>query len=63
MKGKVHARSIRLFVNAGMDFPLCHAGARLLDLDKSRLETTGDREAVTCDRCIARLNKQGDSKP
>lgn len=50
-KPKVHFRSIRHTVNAGMDFPACYGNARLLDLDKSRLPTTTDRNAVTCERC------------
>jgi len=48
---KVHKRSIRLRNNAGMDFPVCYAHAELLDLDKSRLATTGDNAKVTCKRC------------
>lgn len=51
----VHFRNIRLEVNAGMDFPECYAGATLLDLDKSRLPTTGDRARVTCKRCLRRM--------
>jgi hypothetical protein len=51
----LHFRSIRLFNNAGIDFPVCYAGARLLDLDKSRLPTTGDANKVTCKRCQRRI--------
>lgn len=51
---KMHFRDIRLRNNAGMDFPLCYAGARLLDLDKSRLPTTGDFNAVECKHCLNR---------
>jgi len=53
MKRVIHARSIRLRNNAGMDFPVCHAGARLLDLDKSHLFTTGDKSLVSCKKCLA----------
>ena len=49
---KVHLRSIRLRNNAGMDFPECHSNAKLLDLNKARLATTGELEKVTCKRCI-----------
>ena len=52
---KVHYRSIRLFVNAGMEFPQCYAHAALLDLDKARLLTTFDKELVTCSRCLRKL--------
>ncbi len=52
MKTKnVHMRDIRLSNNAGIDFPVCHANAEMLDLDKSRLPTTGKMQEVTCERC------------
>ena len=51
MRYKIHWRSIRLFVNAGMAFPACYATAELLDLDKGSLPTTGNRLEVTCKRC------------
>lgn len=47
---KYHAISLRLFVNAGMRFPLCYANARLLDTDKGRLPMS--RTQVTCKRCL-----------
>lgn len=46
-----HARSLRLFNNAGIRFPLCYANAQLLDMDKSRLTVTSDRADVSCKRC------------
>lgn len=49
---KVHLRDTRLFVNAGLRFPVCYATARLLDTDKSRLSTTTDRTQVTCKHCL-----------
>lgn len=52
---KVHFRNIRFKVNAGMDIPECRAYARLLDCEASRLETTGDKEQVTCKSCLKRL--------
>lgn len=48
----IHKRSTRLFTNAGMDFPVCYAYAKLLDTDKGRLPTTGDGSKVTCKRCL-----------
>lgn len=48
----VHLRSIRLRNNAGMNFPTCYAGARLLDCDKGYLPTTGEVEKTTCKRCL-----------
>jgi hypothetical protein len=55
MKRVIHARSIRLRNNAGMDFPVCYSGAKLLDLDKSHLFTTGDKSLVSCRRCLTAL--------
>jgi len=48
---KIHARSVLLFVNAGISFPLCYSRAPLLDLDKARLRTNGPTELVTCKHC------------
>lgn len=48
---KTHFRDLRLANNAGMQFPACYASAKLLDTDKSRLPTTADRGAVTCEHC------------
>lgn len=49
--GKIHYRDQRLYVNAGMRFPACYAGAALLDLDKGRLMTTGDPACIECHTC------------
>lgn len=51
-KPAIHFRSLRLRNNAGMDFPACYANAPLLDVDKGRLQTTGDPALVTCKRCL-----------
>ena len=48
---KTHMRDIRLRNNAGMDFPLCKAGAELLDLDAGRWPLTGKYSEVTCAHC------------
>lgn len=53
MKHKTHMRSIRLRNNAGIDFPVCYSRAKLLDLDKSALPTTGEASECTCKRCMA----------
>jgi hypothetical protein len=47
---KVHIRDIRLYNNAGISFPACQAGAKLLDLDKSCWTTRGAEDA-TCINC------------
>lgn len=56
-KPVVHLRDIRLYNNAGMRFPVCHASARLLDLDKSGLRMDTD-EKVTCIRCAKKAIKR-----
>jgi hypothetical protein len=53
---KIHLRDIRLRNNAGMDFPQCYVTTANLDIDKSRLPTTGDPKKVTCKRCLRYLN-------
>lgn len=57
---KVHIGDIRLANNAGMQFPVCKAGAKMLDLDASRwnIQTSTDyRNAEDkthfCKKCIA----------
>lgn len=47
----MHMRSLRLYNNAGISFPLCYAGAALLDMDKGRLASTSDKASVTCKKC------------
>lgn len=48
----IHLRDDRLYINSGMDFPLCLAGARQLDLPKSLLPMTDMLPRVTCKRCL-----------
>jgi hypothetical protein len=55
---KTHYRDIRLSVNAGMNMPLCYAGAPLLDCDKSRLPTSGKIDEVTCKHCLRLFPKR-----
>jgi len=51
MASKTHMEDIRLHNNAGMSFPVCYAGARLLDLDKAHLPITSNQKEVTCSHC------------
>ena len=51
MGKKIHWRALRLFNNAGIDFPVCYSQAALLDMDKAHLSTTRDRERITCRHC------------
>lgn len=46
----VHFRSVRLYNNAGMVFPLCQAH-KDLDLDKCHWHMTTDAQDVTCQKC------------
>lgn len=58
---KVHFRDTRLFVNAGLRYPLCRVSDRL-DTDAARLKTSGDRAEVTCLAC-RRLFEAADRAP
>ena len=64
---KVHMRSTRHFVNAGMNFPLCRTNEDLLDLDASGWPMEAYPDFVTCDECLKRArewynNEPGDSR-
>jgi len=52
----IHKRSIRMRNNAGIDFPVCQI-KDVLDLSKTSLATTGDKEKVTCKKCKSIINK------
>ena len=52
-KRVVHKRNLRLKVNAGVNFPDCLAGARLLDMDATGRPTTNEMSEVTCKKCLA----------
>lgn len=54
---KMHIKDIRLFNNAGMSFPVCQAGAKLLDLDKTAWKT-GTEDEATCKRCMRAYAKR-----
>ena len=56
-KAKVHFRNLRLYINAGMQFPECYAYQSLLDIDKGALETTSDKSEITCKHCLRQLAK------
>ena len=59
---KIHYRNRLLRVNAGMDFPECHAYADLLDIEKSRLLTSGDVARVTCKHCLKLMEAEARSE-
>lgn len=48
---KTHLRHMRLYNNAGMNFPSCYANAPLLDTDKGRLPISSDHNTVSCKHC------------
>jgi hypothetical protein len=56
-KNKMHLKDNQLYVNAGMNFPTCHADAELLDLEKAWLPLTSEINEVTCKRCKAKYYK------
>ena len=58
MSKPVHYVNIRLYNNAGMEFPECYAGAKLLDLDKSHLPLSHNIKEVTCKHCIRLYEKR-----
>lgn len=70
---KIHLQDIRLKNNAGMNFPVCHASAKLLDLDKSAWLTVGRNvylnapegaKHLFCKHCIREWTKRyGDWAP
>lgn len=47
----IHLTDLRLSNNAGLHIPVCKAGARLLDMDSSRLRQSKRMNEVTCPRC------------
>ena len=57
MQRRIHKRSIPFRSNAGIDFPVCKKGARLLDMDATGWETTGNNEEVTCLNCRREVAK------
>ena len=60
---KIHYRNIRHFINAGVSFPECYANAKTLDLDKTRLNVTHEKEKVTCKNCLKIIKKREDWPP
>lgn len=57
----VHFRDNRLYINAGIRFPLCHAHMRLLDMSKTSWDMTSIAAQVTCPRCLARLAPEAET--
>lgn len=49
---KTHKVDQRRYVHGGIRFPMCYAGAPLLDMDKARLPTSGCWWDVTCKHCL-----------
>jgi hypothetical protein len=49
---KIHLRSLRLYVNAGMQFPACKANEPLLDLNCTNWDMTYNKQEVTCLKCL-----------
>lgn len=60
---RTHARSVRLFVNAGLRFPLCQAGAEKLNLDAGRWITTPDVHKVNCGNCLRIMRTWKENTP
>lgn len=59
-KGKaIHLRSVRLFNNAGICYPICRSfKGGFLDVEVAvRMETTGNVNEVTCKNCLKQLEK------
>jgi hypothetical protein len=54
---KVHKRAVRLFVNAGVVYPLCQENNGLIDFDKSRWNINTLKEAITCKHCINKMER------
>ncbi len=50
-KPVMHYVHKRLYLNAGISFPACHADRDLLDMDKARLPSTTARALVDCKHC------------
>lgn len=55
---KTHLVDLRLKNNAGMDFPVCYAGAARLDLDKGHLPLTSNAAEATCQHCKRQQKKR-----
>ena len=48
---KLHIRDIRLYNNAGIDFPVCRAQEKLLDMEVTRYPMAIDPRNATCKHC------------
>jgi hypothetical protein len=51
-KRKTHFRDVRLFNNAGMNFPTCRANEKMLDLEAAWLPISAEIHEVTCKHCL-----------
>lgn len=57
-KRKVHMVDIRLYNNAGIEFPVCYCNDGPLDLEKTGLPKTSNESEVTCKRCPGAFRKR-----
>jgi hypothetical protein len=57
-KRAIHLRDIRLRNNGGMNFPLCRANEKTLDLDKTIWPTSSSMDIVTCKHCLLRAPRR-----
>jgi DNA-binding transcriptional MerR regulator len=55
---KIHARSIRLYINAGLSVPACRANRKLLDTE-DRAPVTSYLRLVTCKACRRMVVERG----
>ena len=53
---KVHKRSTRLYVNAGMNFPECRSSDLMLNLEACHWNMTTNNDEVTCKQCLVRMS-------
>jgi hypothetical protein len=56
MSSKIHWRSVRLYVNAGLSYPLCMENDRRLNT-QTKAKTTPFETEVTCQHCRKALNQ------
>ena len=55
---KLHIRDVRLFSNSGLHFPVCKIGKGPLNLEWTKLPTTGIPLEATCKHCIKQYPKK-----
>jgi hypothetical protein len=55
---KIHLRSLRLYINAGMQFPECKKDEPLLDLNCTNWNMTYNKKEVTCKNCLNKIRRE-----